>query len=182
MKKKQKKELWIFLAVIAVVIIATIYVTRGPKEIVESAPVPTGAAVAEPTGPVSTPTETTKPDIELVPVQSSKLKTEYDNGNYYDCGVYVRRNNDVGAQGDYIDLYRCFRQHHNMGESAKAYIDVQTQEGARVVSSLVTRNGKITNHIKGNDPYGYAGEDLKNCDSIHHDLALQYTCIGYVNL
>jgi len=144
----------------------------------------TGDVIADPEPLSSDPLEPgDSPDelseVMLLPLQAAKLSNEYDASRYEDCGVYTRRNNDIGNVGDYSEVYVCMKDASRNCNDGKAFIDVQTKEGARVVSFISTDNCKISNHIKGNDPYGFAGEDLKTCDALDPNLALQYTCIGY---
>jgi len=122
------------------------------------------------------------PEVEIVSMEASKIRSEYESTAFTDCGVYVRRNNEEANEGNYVDVYGCFNKALKRCEKAKAFMDVQTAEGARIVSFLSTANCKLTNHIKGNDPYGFVGEDMKTCESINPDLALQYACIDYTQI
>jgi hypothetical protein len=185
---KTIKGMWIVLGLILILIFAIGCTTRS-NEITGDAVLDYESEDEEEDTTTETTTEVkttetkteSKQEVTLLPLQASKIATEYEIANFKeDCGSYVTRNNDAGNRGNYATVYKCFRIAAKACESAKAFIDVQTQEGARIVSFLSTNNCKITNHIKGNDPYGYSGEDMKTCNEINVNLALQYTCIGYV--
>ena len=120
-----------------------------------------------------------EPEVKIVAMEASRIRKEYELSRFLDCGDYVRRNNEEGNEGSYVDVYGCFNSAFKSCKPAKAFVDVQTPEGARIVSFLSTANCMVTNHIKGNDPFGYSDENMETCDEINPDLALQYACIGY---